>query len=195
MKSREGLIRLKRFQVEEKRRQVAQIETMIAEFERMAKELDDQIVAEQERSGIHDAGHFAYPTFAKAAMQRRDNLLASANDLKEQLAAAQAEFAEAVDELEKIEAIAERDHDRSGGETPATAHRNGPIAASELCARAIGRTAVPAPPGRRSSDQRDMRRRRLGGSAPDQPRIVARLRSRICTARSPRACRSAIAPG
>ena len=78
MKSREGLIRLKRFHVEEKRRQVAQIETMIAEFERMAKELDDQIVAEQERSGIRDAGHFAYPTFAKAAMQRRDNLLASA---------------------------------------------------------------------------------------------------------------------
>ena len=86
MKSREGLIRLKRFQVEEKRRQVAQIETMIAEFERMAKDLDDQIVAEQERSGIRDAGHFAYPTFAKAAKQRRDNLLASANDLKAQLA-------------------------------------------------------------------------------------------------------------
>ena len=102
MKSREGLIRLKRFHVEEKRRQVAQIETMIAEFERMAKDLDDQIVAEQERSGIRDASHFAYPTFAKAAQQRRDNLHASANDLKSQLAGAQAEFGEAVAELEKI---------------------------------------------------------------------------------------------
>jgi len=109
MKSRDGLIRLKRFHVEEKRRQVAQIETMIAEFERMAKELNDQILAEQERSGIHDAGHFAYPTFAKAASQRRDNLVASANELKEQLAGAKAEFDEAVAELEKVEAIAERD--------------------------------------------------------------------------------------
>ena len=36
MKSRETLIRLKKFQVDEKRRKVAQIETMIAEFERMA---------------------------------------------------------------------------------------------------------------------------------------------------------------
>ncbi len=83
MKSRESVIRLKRFHVEEKRRQVAQIETMIAEFERMAKDLDDQIHAEQERSGIRDANHFAYPTFAKAATQRRDNLSASADELKE----------------------------------------------------------------------------------------------------------------
>ena len=109
MKSRDGLVRLKRFQVEEKRRQVAQIEAMIAEFERMAKELNDQILAEQERSGIHDAGHFAYPTFAKAASQRRDNLAASGVALKEQLAAARAEYDEAAAELEKVEAIAERD--------------------------------------------------------------------------------------
>jgi flagellar export protein FliJ len=119
MKSREGLIRLKRFQVDEKRRQVAQIETMIAEFERMAKDLDDQINAEQERSGIRDISHFAYPTFAKAAMQRRDNLLASAKELRDQLASAQAECAESVEELEKIQAIADRDHahERGGGET------------------------------------------------------------------------------
>src|SRR5262249_31388408 len=96
-------------QVDEKRRQVAQIETMIAEFERMAKDLDDQIHAEQERSGIRDVTHFAYPTFAKAAMQRRDNLLASAKELRDQLAGAQAECAEAVEELEKIQAIADRD--------------------------------------------------------------------------------------
>jgi len=109
MKSREGALRLKRFQVEEKRRQVAQIEAMIAEFERMARELNDQVLAEQERSGIHDAGHFAYPTFAKAASQRRDNLAASERALREQLAAAQAGREEAEAELAKVEAIAERD--------------------------------------------------------------------------------------
>jgi flagellar FliJ protein len=112
MKSREGLLRLKRFQVDEKRRQVTQIQTMVAEFERMARELNDQVSAEQDRSGIHDTNHFAYPTFAKAAMQRRDNLLASIAELNEQLRVAEAECAEAVDELEKYEAIAERDHDR-----------------------------------------------------------------------------------
>ncbi len=109
MKSREGQIRLKRFQVEEKRRQVAQIETMIGEFDRMAKDLNDQVLGEQERSGIHDAGHFAYPTFAKAATQRRDNLAASERALKDQLAAAKVAHDEAVAELAKVEAIAERD--------------------------------------------------------------------------------------
>ncbi|MEO8667930.1 MAG: flagellar export protein FliJ [Bauldia sp.] len=112
MKSREAVVRLKRFQVDEKRRQVGQIEVMIAEFERMAKELGDQIHAEQERSGIRDTSHFAYPTFAKAAMQRRENLLASAAELRGQLATAQAEHAEAAEELAKSEAIAERDHGR-----------------------------------------------------------------------------------
>ena len=113
MKSRDGLIRLKRFHVEEKRRQVQQIESMIGEFERVAKELNDQVVAEQERSGITDTSHFAYPTFAKAAMQRRDNLLASATELKEQLATAHEEYTVAAEELAKIEALAERDGDRA----------------------------------------------------------------------------------
>jgi flagellar export protein FliJ len=122
MKSRgEGVLRLKRFQVEEKRRTVAQIEAMIAEFDRMAKELNDQVMAEQERSGIHDAGHFAYPTFAKAATQRRDNLAASEKALKDQLATARAAYDEAVAELEKAEAIAERDHANDAKHMPQTA--------------------------------------------------------------------------
>ncbi len=112
MKSRESVVRLKRFQADEKRRQVTQIEAMIAEFERMARDLDDQIAAEQDRTGIHDVGHFAYPTFAKAAMQRRDNLLVSANELRGKLNRAQEELAEAVEELKKFELLVERDHDR-----------------------------------------------------------------------------------
>jgi flagellar export protein FliJ len=109
MKSRDGVLRLKRFHVEEKRRQVAQIDATMAEFERIAKELDDQIRAEQERSGIHDVNHFAYPTFAKAALARRDNLVASAKELSGQRAAAQTELDEALAEFKKLEALVERD--------------------------------------------------------------------------------------
>ena len=125
MKSRESVLRLKRFQVEDKKRQVAQIEAMIGEFDRMAKELNDQVLAEQERSGIHDAGHFAYPTFAKAAIQRRDNLSASERALKDKLATAKAAFDEAVAELEKAEAIAERD---LANDNKHAAHKNAPEA-------------------------------------------------------------------
>ena len=74
MKSRETLIRLKKFQVDEKRRQVVQIETMIAEFDRIANDLEREIQVEQDRAGIHDPAHYAYPTYAKAAMTRRDKI-------------------------------------------------------------------------------------------------------------------------
>ena len=90
MKSRETLIRLKRFQVDEKRRRVAQIEMMIAEFDRMAAELNREIAAEEQKAGISDPAHFAYPTYAKAAMQRRDNLKRSADELAGQLEDAKA---------------------------------------------------------------------------------------------------------
>lgn len=116
MKSRDSLLRLNRFQVDEKRRQVAQIEAMMADFHRMADELDQQIVAEQERVGITDVTHFAYPTFAKAAMQRRDNLRASADELMSQLEAAREELTEAIEELKKFEQIEQRDTARERAE-------------------------------------------------------------------------------
>jgi flagellar FliJ protein len=109
MKSRETLIRLKRFQVDEKRRQVAQIEQMVAEFERMATDLDREIKVEEQRAGIADTSHFAYPTYARAAMVRRDNLRGSANDLKVKLEAAQAALAEAFEELKKVEILDDRE--------------------------------------------------------------------------------------
>jgi flagellar export protein FliJ len=112
MKSRETLIRLRRFQVDEKRRRVAQIEAMIGEFERMAGDLDREIATEEGRAGIADPAHFAYPTYAKAAMQRRDNLRRSAAELKTQLDDAQAELQLAFEELKKVEILDDREHSR-----------------------------------------------------------------------------------
>jgi flagellar FliJ protein len=112
MKSRDAVIRLKRFDVEEKRRKVAEIETMIGDFNHMAVDLDRQIAIEQERAGIADVNHYASPTFAKAAIQRRNNLAASAADLAAKLASARGEFDEACEDLRKIEHLEERDAER-----------------------------------------------------------------------------------
>ena len=113
MKSRsESLIRLKKFQVDEKRRQVAQIDMMVADFERMASELDQQIDIEHTKTGISDVAHFAYSTFAKAALTRRDNLLASAADMRIKLEAAQDALAEALEDLKKVELLDQREHQR-----------------------------------------------------------------------------------
>jgi flagellar protein FliJ len=119
MKSRETLIRLKKFQVDEKRRKVAQIETMVAEFERMATDLDREIQTEQERAGIHDPGHYAYPTYAKAAIARRQNLRNSVNELRVQLDDAKSALQEAFEELKKVELLDERDQMRERAEIDA----------------------------------------------------------------------------
>lgn len=109
MKSREALLKFKRFQVEEKRRRVAQIETMINEFNRMAGDLDREIETEEKRAGISDPGHFAYPTYAKAARSRRDNLVNSAAELKDQHEDAKAALEIAFEELKKVEILDDRE--------------------------------------------------------------------------------------
>ncbi len=117
MKSRENLVRLKQFQVNEKRRQLMQLDMMIAEFERMATELDMQIAAEEKKAGITDINHFAYPTFAKAARLRRDNLRDSQSDLAGQRSAAESLLAEAEAELSKAELLESRDAKARDAET------------------------------------------------------------------------------
>ena len=113
MKSRDTLIRLKRFQVEEKRRRVRQIELMVAEFSRMIVDLDREIANEEKRAGISDVTHFAYPTYARAAMTRRDNLKSSIGELIGQIEEARTAQEEAQAELEKFESLEGRE---KGGE-------------------------------------------------------------------------------
>jgi hypothetical protein len=107
MKSREVAIRLKRFEADEKARKVADLEYMIREFENMASDLDRQIQAEEDRTGIKDVSHFAYSTFAKSAAQRRDNLRASVAGLMEKLKAAQRERDDALEQAERAGAAAD----------------------------------------------------------------------------------------
>lgn len=109
MKSRESLVRLKGFQVTEKRRQLQQLQLMMSEFERMSKDLENQITVEEKKSGISDPNHFAYPTFAKAARQRADNLQISIRELKVQQEAADLALEEAEAEYAKAAALEERD--------------------------------------------------------------------------------------
>jgi chaperonin cofactor prefoldin len=109
MKSRESLVRLKEFQVNEKRRQLQQLQMMTAEFDRMTKDLESQIVLEEKKSGISDPNHFAYPTFAKAARQRADNLQVSIRELRSQEEALESTLEEMQADYAKAAALEERD--------------------------------------------------------------------------------------
>ena len=115
MKSRDTALRLKRFEAAEKARKVASMETMVLDLEQVAADLARQIAAEEERTGIKDPAHFAYSTFAKAAGQRRANLLTSVSDLRAKLDSAKRDHEEAVLELGKLEPSESRDGDRQLG--------------------------------------------------------------------------------
>ena len=119
MKSRDSLVRLKRFQVDEKRRRVAQIESMAADFLRIAADLDREIVNEEQKAGIADPLHFAYPTYARAARARRENLVRSAAELKEQLSDAKGQLDEANAELVKAQGLEGREKGADRADFPA----------------------------------------------------------------------------
>ncbi len=117
MRSNDTLLKLRRFEVNEKQQKVNEIEDMIADFQRAVDDLKRQIEIEEETARIHDVNHYAYPPFAKAARQRRDNLMSSIADLDAKAEAARAELADAKEELRKSEMVEERsqiDHERGG---------------------------------------------------------------------------------
>ncbi len=97
-------MRIKRHEVDEKNRKVEDLERIIREFDSMALDLERQIQAEEDRTGIRDRNHFSYSTFARAAAQRRDNLRTSTDGLREKLAAAVRERDDSADELARASA-------------------------------------------------------------------------------------------
>jgi flagellar protein FliJ len=120
MRSKDNLLRLHRFRHDDRRRQVAEIEVMITEFLKKQDELDAHIRMEESRNGVTDPTHFNYSTSAKASRARRDNLLRSIGELKDQLDAAKTALEEEAAELRKIELLAEKEADARLDAAPAT---------------------------------------------------------------------------
>src|SRR5690606_29444388 len=115
MRTNDTMLKLQRFEANEKQQKVRDIEMMIADFKQLADDLMHQIQIEEEQSRIKDVNHFSYPPFAKAARERRKNLFASIEALEAKLIEARADLAEAMEELRKAEMVQERslaDHDR-----------------------------------------------------------------------------------
>jgi flagellar protein FliJ len=112
MKARDQALKLKRFDVSEKSRKAGDLELMIRDFDNMVIDLERQIATEEDRTGVKDAAHFAYSTFAKAAAQRRENLITTIADLKLRLDSARAEHEKALEDLKVLETTDARDVER-----------------------------------------------------------------------------------
>jgi hypothetical protein len=73
-----GTFRLAAFQ----HRKAACIERLIDHMSAEMTELEREITFEEARTGIVDRNNFAYPTYAKAAVLRHDNLRRSVEELR-----------------------------------------------------------------------------------------------------------------
>jgi hypothetical protein len=81
-------------QVADLKRRIPTLKRLIADCDRLAADLNQEVRNEEDRVKIHDPGHCAYSTYARATALRRDNLMRSADELRVHLAKAEKEFVE-----------------------------------------------------------------------------------------------------
>jgi flagellar FliJ protein len=107
MKAVNGLIRLHRWQLDEKRRNLGDLERMKEDFERQITRLDTEIMAEQKVATDLEA-RMAYGAYAQMTVQRRATLQRSIADLTTQILVAREDVAQAFQEVKKYEILQEQ---------------------------------------------------------------------------------------
>jgi flagellar protein FliJ len=122
MRSRESLLRLNRFRVEDCRRQVADMDLMIQDLMRKHDDLDAHVKFEEQRTGVSDINNVNYSMAAKSVRGRRDNILKTVGELRDQHESMIEKMKEAEADLRKVELLVEK-------ETPTI---KSPIAAATL---------------------------------------------------------------
>ena len=116
MKTRNTLVRLHKWQVDEKRRRLAELYASRAEFEKRMQAVESSIVREQEfvnsASEIQGDVGFSYGAFAQAAIMQRDNIQRSIQSIDEMIVEALESVGEAYKSLKRQEIAAANQESR-----------------------------------------------------------------------------------
>ena len=107
MKSRETLIRLHRFKVDEIRRRLKLLDDMRADLAKKMSDLEVMMQEEQRRAAHSDLGRLAYPTFARSVVQRRENIQRSIDEIEREATQVTEHLQGAYRELKKYEIAAD----------------------------------------------------------------------------------------
>ncbi|CAK0761725.1 Flagellar FliJ protein [Azospirillaceae bacterium] len=103
MKDLRPLIRLHRWQLDEKRRALVELQTMLDNLYAQAKTLEDRIIEEQQAARKTQEVAFVYPSFAKAAINSRKQLAFAISQVEAQVSQAMDDIAEAFQDLKRYE--------------------------------------------------------------------------------------------
>lgn len=112
MKSREALIRLHRFRVDEIRRRLKSLDDMRGDLTKKMADLETMMQEEQRRAAHSDLGRLAYPSFARSVVARRENIQRTIDEVEKQASSVTEELQAAYRELKKYEIAAENDATR-----------------------------------------------------------------------------------
>ena len=109
MKSREALIRLHRFRVDEVRKRLKSLDDMRADLTKKMTDLETMMAEEQRRAANSDLGRLAYPSFARSVQARRENIQRTVVEVERQAATVTEELQNAYRELKKHEIAADNE--------------------------------------------------------------------------------------
>lgn len=107
MKSREGLVRLHRFRVEEIRKRLKSLDDMRGDLAKKMGDLETMVQEEQRRSINSDLGRLAFPSFARSIQARRENIQRTIDEVEKQASTVSEELQAAYRELKKYEITVE----------------------------------------------------------------------------------------
>ena len=112
MKSREALVRLHRFRVDEIRKRLKSLDDMRGDLTKKMSDLETMMQEEQRRAAHSDLGRLAYPSFARSVQARRENLQRTLSEVERQAAQVTDELQAAYRELKKHEIAADNEQVR-----------------------------------------------------------------------------------
>ena len=111
----DGLIRLQRWKVDEKRRALADLQALHAELTTKAEALEAEVAAEQQSAAANGTA-FAYRAYAEQVIQRRETLAESIADVLQAMMKAQGELSDAYQEAKRYEMAQDRAQQRLAAE-------------------------------------------------------------------------------
>lgn len=113
MKGLTTLIRLHRWQLDEKRRQLADLERLSEDLNGQSERLEAEVKGEQRSAAETDEGRYAYPGYAAGVVDRRDNLTRSIAEVEISIEAAREDVAAIFEKVKTYEQAERRQQDRA----------------------------------------------------------------------------------
>ncbi|MEZ5758047.1 MAG: flagellar FliJ family protein [Emcibacteraceae bacterium] len=107
-KGLKGIIRLHKWQVDEKRRQITELEVMRGELLEKLNKLINELENEKEAFSRSTVVSINFANYASSVMKRRENLEASVTEIDVSIENMKDELSEAFKELKKYEIVEQR---------------------------------------------------------------------------------------